>query len=476
MRPRAHPLRRWRRLFSGVLLVVLLLFLLTRVRGKGPLPATLADLDELNLAGHQRILVLAPHCDDETLSSAGLITQALRAGMQVRVVIATNGDGFIFATMEEFRRAFPTHGDYIRMGTLRQQESLSALKLLGVGPEQVTFLGYPDRGLPALWQNHWSKSAPYRSPYSGATHSPYPLTYNPQAVYAGEDLLADLQAILKTYRPDLVIHPHPSDVHPDHWGLGLFARLALALAQHEDPSYRPEAYAYLVHRPDFPSLKGLQPGQVLMPPATLLAVNPHWVRLSMSAEDTQRKWEAIQAYQSQLPLLRGLLERFVRQNELFASLETPTLPRLAASASNDPATWKDLSGNAIGPMQREPTGDFLVRDGVASADLVELYAGLNPDGSLAVCAQARGKVEPTFTYILHITTIGVEGLKHHVARWGQGAGSARRATASGHTICDQVSAAELGDAWLLVIGAEVRGAQLATLDRVAYQLVLVNPP
>jgi len=474
-RLRIH-LKRWRRLLTGALLAVLLFFLLTRVRGKRPLPATLTDLDELNLAGHQRILVLAPHCDDETLSSAGLITQALRSGMQVRVVVATNGDGFIFATMEEFRHAFPTHGDYIRMGVLRQQESLNALKLLGVGPEQVTFLSYPDRGLPALWQNHWSRSTPYRSPYNGATHSPYPLTYNPQAVYAGEDLLADLQAILKAYRPDLVIYPHPSDVHPDHWGLGLFVRLALALMQHEDPSYQPEAYAYLVHRPDFPSPKGLQPGQVLMPPATLLAVNPHWVRLSMSNEDTQHKWEAIQAYQSQLPLLRGLLERFARQNELFARLETPALPRLAASAPNDPATWMNLSGSVVKPVQQEPMGDLAVSDSVASADLVELYAGLNPDGSLAVCAQARGKVEPTLTYILHITTVGVEGPKHHVVSWGQGAGSSPQATASGHSICGRIPATELGDAWLLVIGAEVHGAQLATLDRVAYQLVLVNPP
>lgn len=464
-----------RRLLNGVLLAALLLFLLTRVRGKSPLPLTLADLDELELAGHQRLLVLAPHCDDETLSSAGLIMQALRAGVAVRTVIATNGDGSIFATMAEFRRVFPTHRDYIRVGITRQQESLDALRLLGLGPEQVIFLGYPDRGLSTLWQEHWSRSTPYRSPYNGAPRSPYPLTYNPQAVYAGKDLLADLEAILRAYQPDLIIYPHPNDVHPDHWGLSLFARLALARVQHEDPNYRPEAYAYLVHRPDFPVPKGLQPGQVLMPPAAMLRANPNWLRLSLSPQEVNRKWEAIQAYRSQFPLMGGLLERFVRQNELFARLEMPVLPRLATSASLDVTTWEDLEGEAVEPIQRDPVGDFIVRQAIAASDLLALYAGLNPDGSLMVCAQVRGKAEPSLSYILWNTLVRAETIEHRVARWGRGRGNSRRAMASGCVVCDHVSGEELADAWLLVIGVEVRGAQMATLDRTAYQFVWVGP-
>ena len=34
---------------------------------------SLADLKPFSLAGFHRLLVLAPHCDDETLGSAGLI-------------------------------------------------------------------------------------------------------------------------------------------------------------------------------------------------------------------------------------------------------------------------------------------------------------------------------------------------------------------------------------------------------------------
>jgi len=225
-----------------------------------------ADLKPFPLHGYQRLLILAPHCDDETLSSAGLILAAQRAGIQVRVVIATNGDGFLFATMRDFRKIYPTHSDYIRMGVFRQQESLAALAMLGVHPDQVTFLSYPDRGTPSLWNDNWAVTNPYRSPYTGDTKSPYAITYNPSSVYAGAHYLADATSILETYRPDLIVYPHPQDVHPDHWGLNVFTRLALTLIRHNDPAYKPTELTYLVHRPDFPEMKGLKPQESLTPP------------------------------------------------------------------------------------------------------------------------------------------------------------------------------------------------------------------
>ncbi|MBE3040252.1 MAG: PIG-L family deacetylase, partial [Chloroflexi bacterium] len=117
--------------------------LLTRQLALPDPGVAVADLKPFPLDGYHRLLILAPHCDDETLSSAGLILAAQRAGIQVRVVIATNGDGFLFATMQDFRKIYPKHPDFIRMGELRQQESLAALATLGVRPDQVTFLSYP---------------------------------------------------------------------------------------------------------------------------------------------------------------------------------------------------------------------------------------------------------------------------------------------------------------------------------------------
>lgn len=233
-----------------------------------------SDLKPFPLHGYQRLLNLAPHCDDETLSSAGLILAAQRAGIQVRVVIATNGDGFLFATMQDFRKIYPTHSDYIRMGVFRQQESLAALAMLGVHPDQVTLLSYPDRGTPSLWNDNWAVTNPYRSPYTGDTKSPYAITYNPSSVYAGAHYLADATSILETYRPDLIVYPHPQDVHPDHWGLNVFTRLALTLIRHNDPAYKPTELTYLVHRPDFPEMKGLKPQESLTPPPCFMRSLP----------------------------------------------------------------------------------------------------------------------------------------------------------------------------------------------------------
>jgi LmbE family N-acetylglucosaminyl deacetylase len=120
-----------------------------------------------------RLLVIAPHCDDETLGATGGFLAVRHLGMDGRVVIATNGDGYLFATMEEFRQAYPTADDFIRMGDVRQQEVINALQVLGLQPEQVIFLSYPDRGTASLLQENWSRSSPYLSPYSESSQSPY---------------------------------------------------------------------------------------------------------------------------------------------------------------------------------------------------------------------------------------------------------------------------------------------------------------
>ncbi len=369
-----------------------------------------ADLKPFTLDGYHRLLILAPHCDDETLSSAGLILAAQRAGIQVRVVIATNGDGYLFATMQDFRKIYPTHADFIRMGEMRQQESLAALAMLGVQPDQVTFLSYPDRGTPALWNDHWSATNPYRSPYSGDTKSPYAITYNPQSVYAGADYLADLTSILKAYRPDLVVYPHPQDVHPDHWGLNVFTRLAITLIRHNDPSYKPTELTYLVHRPDFPEIRGLKPQESLTPPAILYALSPDWYRLDLTPADTTLKGQAVQAYRSQLPLLRNLMESFVRANETFAPVIYADLATAVKGDPYNPSSWLGASGQPVMPVQLDPVGDYATRSFIPAGDLTAVYAARDMQGNLLVCAQMREDTIPEITYFLRLKALTDNGI------------------------------------------------------------------
>ena len=119
-------------------------------------------------------------------------------------------------------------------------------------------------------------------------------------------------------------------------------------------------------------------------------------------------WEDIRAYRSQLPLHRGLLEGFARRNELFGRLEPAVPPLLTDGEPLDPGTWRGEDGHAVEPVQRDSVRDFFVRDAIAAADLVALYAGERPDGSLAICAEVRDRVQRPLVYVLRVTALKLE--------------------------------------------------------------------
>jgi LmbE family N-acetylglucosaminyl deacetylase len=464
----------WWRVFLIILFLAGVAVLTSQLTQPDP-SVPLSDLKPLDLKGYHRLLILAPHCDDETLGSAGLILAAERDGIQVKVVIATNGDGYLFATMQDFRKLYPTHADFIRFGELRQQESLKALAILGVPADQVIFLSYPDRGTPALWNDNWALSNPFRSPYSGDVKSPYPITYDPNSVYAGVDYLADVSSILETYRPDLIVHPHPQDVHPDHWGLNVFTRLAITLLHHNDPTYQPTELTYLVHRPDFPEIKGLKPQASLTPPAIIYAISPDWYRLDLTPADTALKTQAVQAYRSQLPLLRNLLESFVRANETFSVVHDATLTTLAKGDPYDPSTWVDASGQPVEPVQLDPVGDFATRSFVPAGDLTAVYAAEDTQGNLRICAQVREGTIPEITYFLRLKGLTSNGIVTFQARTGSTPSGWYPVHRSGVYACAASSLAALGNPWAVFVGATTEGGGRIE-DESAWQMIFISKP
>jgi LmbE family N-acetylglucosaminyl deacetylase/glycosyltransferase involved in cell wall biosynthesis len=120
----------------------------------------------------ERLLVLAPHPDDEVIGCGGVVALHLREKRAVRIVVATDGaQGGTAATREE--------------------ESRRALSHLGGQPE-IVFLGFSDRAL-------------------------------------NEDAAPRLRAELLAFHPDLVLVPSPIEIHPDHLALSrLFCNLVQA--------------------------------------------------------------------------------------------------------------------------------------------------------------------------------------------------------------------------------------------------------
>ncbi|MEW6714120.1 MAG: PIG-L deacetylase family protein [Nitrospirota bacterium] len=91
----------------------------------------------------ERVLILSPHPDDETLGCGGTVRLLVEAGKVVRVVFLTSGD----KADPENPAAQTAHEkkhitDYSLM---REKEADKALRILGVS--EYMFLRFPDRGL-----------------------------------------------------------------------------------------------------------------------------------------------------------------------------------------------------------------------------------------------------------------------------------------------------------------------------------------
>ena len=115
-----------------------------------------------------RILVIAPHPDDEAIGCGGTICLHAARGDRVVAAFLTSGElGLQRLPPDEARR-------------VREQEARAAADVLGIAA--VEFLRLPDWGVGD----------------------------------AVETATRELSAIVERERPDLVYLPHANDAHPDH--------------------------------------------------------------------------------------------------------------------------------------------------------------------------------------------------------------------------------------------------------------------
>ncbi len=178
----------------------------------------------------KRLLVLAPHPDDAMLA-AGLITRTLAQGGAAQVIDLTCGDGNSpLAVAYVKRKGFrPTEVDGVNYGYWRQREDQAAVAELGLGSEQLVFLGYPDSGLwKILHPKPEATPSPYRSRNTHASEVPYLNAATPGAPYLKASVLSDLRRLIQAFAPDLLVLPHPNDHHPDHAATWYFGNEALA--------------------------------------------------------------------------------------------------------------------------------------------------------------------------------------------------------------------------------------------------------
>ncbi len=425
-------------------------------------------------------LVVAPHNDDEVLAAAGALQRHRALGHRVCVALVTNGDG-------QYRRPFANRRLAVQLGHRRQRETLHALAHLGIGEEEVVFLGYPDRGLAALWNTHWWPNQPYTSPRTGAKSSPYPNSRTPNAPYCGTALAHDLEEVLRWAAPATVYLPHPNDLHYDHWASHSFLALVLeGLRRRGELS--PKLWTYVVHRGRWPLPRGKFLNAPLPPPPAMAGLDTVWRALPLSAEERERKFHAIMRHKSQLRYMRRYLVSFARSNELFGQV-----PRLDLRASLDIADSADqwVPNDGEPPSANEepmvgytdPRRRSLLRDIKRYNDIRALRLQHTAFGRLAIAVELFDRLRPANHVLIHLRAFDSSTSLPAPLRLAIGGG--RLSAASGtlppgstfveqpRTVRVELPYEELRSPGAVLVGAELQRNGI-TFAKAAYRLVALS--
>ena len=291
-----------------------------------PKPAPPAVNSELApFKKNERILILVPHPDDESIACAGIIQKARKAGAQVRIVYLTNGDHNEFAFIVYEKRLTIRQGEFIHLGKLRQNEAIKAMEFLGLSEKDLVFLGYPDYGTFEIFCKYWLTASdaivkPFRDRLTRISSVPYQDSPSYDAKYYGENILHDLTEQILDYQPDKIFVSHPADVNVDHKTLYLF--LQVALSDLETRMAKPEVFYYLVHCAGWPRPQYYHPELGLNPPNKFMGSKFNWFRSDLSQEELDKKYRAILFYKSQTQSSAFYLYSFARKNELFSDYLT----------------------------------------------------------------------------------------------------------------------------------------------------------
>ena len=210
-----------------------------------------------------RVLILAPHPDDETIGAGGLIQRVTARGGDVRVVFITSGESNPWPQRFVNRRWSVTEWDRAAWGTLRRSEANEALALLGAHPECPMFLGFRDQKISTLARS-------------------------------GDQRIAEaLRNVMREYQPTLLVAPSAQDLHADHRAVAYFAHQSVRGLGDSAP----EIVTYVVHGEGSPARLHFS--------------------LELSDREQQRKREAIECHRSQLFLSRGRFLAYAQATEDF---------------------------------------------------------------------------------------------------------------------------------------------------------------
>lgn len=262
---------------------------------------------------NDKLLIISPHPDDETIAAGGLIQKAKQNNISILVVCVSDGSA---STNKTNYKKFLSENKIKtkkNLPEIRNQEFKEALHQLGLNKSNLIWLGYPDTGLTHIYESNWDN--PYNSEtyFNCFNYSPYSFSYQKNAQYTGKNLNKDLTNIINDFKPTIVVYPDSNDNLPDHSATNAFVNKAL-----NETKYNGSKYTYLVHKEGIPPQPHFYfPWGRIKPPFHLLNPKTEWISLNLNSREITIKNNAINKYQSQLYEDPNYLLSFLKSNELF---------------------------------------------------------------------------------------------------------------------------------------------------------------
>ena len=232
------------------LILVLILYFFYQQKKKATavqMPLTLSynfDKPDSTLSGGKKILILAPHEDDEALMCSGIIEHSLTRGADITVAVMSNGD-----------KKGP------KRGLTRIRETLKAMEYLGLSSSNIIFLGYGDTEknsnsfMNRLYNaetdttvvSSYVGTQTYSTPEAPEYHYQ---KYGVHGTYNRATFRQDLEEIIEECRPDYIFVTSLYDTHPDHSILYKFTVESIIRLKRNNPEFSPIMYEYLIHSHD----------------------------------------------------------------------------------------------------------------------------------------------------------------------------------------------------------------------------------
>jgi LmbE family N-acetylglucosaminyl deacetylase len=156
------------------------------VNGRPEKRSSLVEAMETDELRNSTWMFVSPHDDDLCIGAGLLMQAAVQAGVEVQVVIVTDGClGYCGSEQKD---------DIIQ---IRRDETIRSFEVLGIPSKQVNFLGFPDGGLTKFIGRRPAQSGePTVGEYTGLQNA---FTHS-----------------LRDLRPSRVFVPTKMDLHPDH--------------------------------------------------------------------------------------------------------------------------------------------------------------------------------------------------------------------------------------------------------------------